>query len=172
MKERTILLNGFSKAFVMTGWRLGYAAGPRAIISAMLKIHQYTMLCAPSISQRVALTALERGMSFVDELVSEYDWRRRFFTQGLREIGMPCFEPGGAFYAFPSIRHTGWNSEEFSERLLFEEKLAVVPGNAFGSSVEGFIRCCYATSRANLSESLERLGRFLKHHGLEQRAAV
>ena len=145
MKERTLLLNGFSKAFAMTGWRLGYAAGPREIIDAMLKIHQYTMLCAPSLSQFAAVTALREGMPFIDEMVNDYDKRRRIIVQGLREMGLPCFEPQGAFYAFPCIKGTGMTSEEFCEKLLFEEKVAVVPGNAFGPQRGGLYQvllCC------------------------------
>lgn len=164
MKERTILLNGFSKAFAMTGWRLGYAAGPKEIIDAMLKIHQYTMLCAPSLSQFAAVTALREGMSFIDEMVNDYDKRRRMIVKGLRELGLPCFEPQGAFYVFPSIKGTGMTSEEFCEKLLFEEKVAVVPGNAFGPSGEGHIRCCYAAAQEDIEEALERIRRFLNNH--------
>jgi len=171
MKERTLLLNGFSKAFAMTGWRLGYAAGPREIIDAMLKIHQYTMLCAPSLSQFAAVTALREGMPFIDEMVNDYDKRRRIIVQGLREMGLPCFEPQGAFYAFPCIKGTGMTSEEFCEKLLFEEKVAVVPGNAFGPSGEGYIRCCYAAAQQDIEEALERIRRFLNNHQ-ESKAAV
>lgn len=171
MKERTLLLNGFSKAFAMTGWRLGYAAGPREIIDAMLKIHQYTMLCAPSLSQFAAVTALREGMPFIDEMVNDYDKRRRIIVQGLREMGLPCFEPQGAFYAFPCIKGTGMTSEEFCEKLLFEEKVAVVPGNAFGPSGEGYIRCCYAAAQQDIEEALERICRFLNNHQ-ESKAAV
>jgi aminotransferase len=166
MQERTILLNGFSKMFAMTGWRLGFAAGPEELIDAMLKIHQYTMLCAPSISQYAVLKGLRGGCGFIKEMVDEYNRRRRLLVVGLREIGLPCFEPRGAFYAFPSIRHTGMTSEEFSERLLFESKVAVVPGNAFGASGEGFIRCCYATSTDRLEEALERVDGFIRRYRL------
>lgn len=172
MMERTILLNGFSKAFAMTGWRLGFAAGPRGIIDAMLKIHQYTMLCAPSLSQYAALTALREGIQFVAEMVGEYDRRRKLIVSGLRQIGLPCFEPKGAFYVFPSIQHTGMTSDEFCELLLMEEKVAVVPGNAFGPSGEGFIRCCYAASRAEIEEALERIDRFLRRHQLPSAATL
>ena len=172
MKERTILLNGFSKMFAMTGWRLGFAAGPEEVIDAMLKIHQYTMLCAPSISQYAVLKGLRGGYGFIREMVEEYNRRRRLLVDGLREIGLPCFEPRGAFYAFPSIRHTGMTSEEFSERLLFESKVAVVPGNAFGASGEGFVRCCYATSRDRLEESLERIDGFVRRCRLPRAATV
>lgn len=163
MKERTILLNGFSKAYAMTGWRLGFAAGPDEIISAMLKIHQYTMLCAPTMSQFAGLAALKDGFTFVDEMVTEYDKRRRIIVKGLRELGLRCFEPRGAFYVFPSIVGTGMTSEEFCENLLFEEKVALVPGNAFGPSGEGHVRCCYAASQNKIEEALERLQRFLRH---------
>ncbi len=166
MKERTILLNGFSKSFAMTGWRVGYAAGPSEIIGAMLKIHQYTMLCAPSISQWAALYALREASQFVEEMVAEYDRRRKLIVNGLREIGLPCFEPKGAFYVFPSIKHTGMSSEEFCESLLMEEKVAVVPGSAFGPSGEGYVRCCYATSPSEIEEALERIDRFLRRHQL------
>ncbi len=172
MKERTILLNGFSKSFAMTGWRLGFAAGPDEIISAMLKIHQYTMLCAPTMSQFAGLAALKDGFAFVDEMVAEYDKRRRIIVKGLRELGLPCFEPRGAFYAFPSIAGTGMTSEEFCENLLFEEKVAVVPGNAFGPSGEGHIRCCYAASQSNIEEALERLQRFLRRRQTSNTAII
>lgn len=164
MAERTVVLNGFSKAFSMTGWRLGFAAGPKDVINAMLKIHQYTMLCAPSFSQYAAITALREGYRFVEEMVSEYDKRRRLIVKGLNQIGLPCLEPKGAFYVFPSIRHTGMTSEEFCERLFFEEKVAVVPGSAFGKSGEGFVRCCYAASCQEIEEALERIERFLQRH--------
>ncbi len=166
MQERTILLQGFSKMFAMTGWRLGFAAGPEELIDAMLKIHQYTALCAPSISQYAVLVGLRGGYGFLNEMIDEYNRRRKLLVNGLREIGLPCFEPKGAFYAFPSIGHTGMSSEEFSERLLFESKVAVVPGNAFGKSGEGFIRCCYATSREQLIEALERIDRFVEQNHL------
>lgn len=172
MQERTIFLNGFSKTYAMTGWRLGYAAGPVEIIDAMLKIHQYTMLCAPTLSQYVAITALRQGSEFVTEMVNEYNIRRRLFVDGLRQLGLPCFEPEGAFYAFPCIKDTGMSSEEFSEGLLLEEKVAVVPGNAFGSCGEGFIRCCYATGRSDLEEALERMDRYLKRHRLSRQAIL
>jgi aminotransferase len=172
IKERTILLNGFSKAFAMTGWRLGFAAGPDEIIKAMLKIHQYTMLCAPTMSQFAGLAALRNGFDFVDEMVSEYDKRRRIIVNGLRELGLPCFEPRGAFYAFPSIAGTGMTSEEFCENLLFEEKVAVFPGNAFGPSGEGHIRCCYAASQSKIEEALERMQRFLRRRQISNAAIL
>jgi aminotransferase len=172
MQERTIVLQGFSKMFAMTGWRLGFAAGPKELIDAMLKIHQYTMLCAPSISQYAVLEGLRGGFGFVREMIDDYNQRRKLLVSGLQEIGLPCFEPRGAFYAFPSIQHTGMSSEEFSERLLFEDKVAVVPGNAFGESGEGFVRCCYATARDKLEEALERIDRFLRRYELQRAATI
>jgi aminotransferase len=162
MREQTILLGGFSKAFAMTGWRIGYIAANQQLIEAMVKIHQYTMLCAPTMSQMAAIEALRSGEDDVDKMVKEYDRRRKFIVKRLNEIGLPCFEPKGAFYAFPSIEATGMSSEEFAERLLMEERVAVVPGSAFGQCGEGFIRCCYATSLANIEEALKRMGRFVK----------
>ncbi len=160
MRERTILVNGFSKAYAMTGWRLGYAVGPREIIEAMMKIHQYTMLCAPTIAQRAAIEAFK----LQEEVISmreSYDQRRRFFYQGLKEIGFEVVEPKGAFYIFPSIKKFGLSSEEFAERLLQEEKVVVIPGSVFGESGEGFIRCTYAASLSDLKEALDRLKRFV-----------
>jgi len=162
MQDRTILLNGFSKAYAMTGWRLGYAASNPEIIEAMMKIHQYTMLCAPIMAQLAAIEALRNGHDAMREMVAEYDRRRRFFVKGLNEIGLECSLPQGAFYAFPSIRSTGLTSEEFSSRLLFEERVAVVPGNAFGEGGEGHIRCAYASSIEALEEALSRMQRFLR----------
>ena len=161
MKERTILLGGFSKAYAMTGWRIGYAAGTAEIIAAMTKIHQYTMLCVPTMSQMAALEALRAGNDAVMEMVEEYDHRRRVIVAGLNHVGLPCFEPKGAFYAFPSIKGTGLSSEKFAERLLFEEKVAVVPGSAFGKAGEGYVRCCYATSLTEIEEALGRIERFV-----------
>lgn len=162
VKEQTILLGGFSKAFAMTGWRIGYIAANEQLIEAMLKIHQYTMLCVPTMSQMAGIEALRSGEDDVAKMVKEYDRRRRFIVRKLNEIGLPCFEPKGAFYAFPSIEATGMSSEEFAERLLMEERVAVVPGSAFGQCGEGFIRCCYATSLANIEEALKRMERFVK----------
>jgi len=164
MKERTILLNGFSKAYAMTGWRIGYAAGNGEIIGAMTKIHQYTMLCASTMGQMAALEALKADDSEVDAMVRDYDRRRRVMVKGFRDIGLSCFEPKGAFYAFPSIKITGMTSEEFAEKLLMEEKVAVVPGSAFGQCGEGYIRCCYATSLPEIKEALKRMGSFIKRH--------
>lgn len=166
--ERTIVINGFSKAFSMTGWRLGYAMGPKEILSAMLKIHQYTMLCAASISQFAGLEALkggfEDGFSSVEKMKREYDRRRRYIVGRLNEIGLPCFTPKGAFYAFPSIQSTGMASGEFCEKLLREQKVAVVPGDAFGASGEGYVRISYAASMENIQEALGRIEAFLKEH--------
>jgi aminotransferase len=161
MGERTILLNGFSKAYAMTGWRIGYAAGNKAIIEAMMKIHQYIMLCAPITAQMAAVEAL-RCNDETERMVSEYNRRRRLMVEGLREIGLSCFEPKGAFYTFPSIEATGLTSAEFAERLLMEEKVVVIPGSVFGACGEGFIRCSYAVSQYELKEALERMGRFLE----------
>ena len=162
MKDRTILLNGFSKSFAMTGWRIGYALGNPDFIAAMTKIHQFTMLCAPITAQLAAIEALQSGESSVRKMVAEYNARRRLMLKGLREMGLSCFEPQGAFYIFPSIRETGLTSLQFAEELLKAEKVALVPGDAFGASGEGFVRCSYASSLSKLSEALERINRFLK----------
>ncbi|MFC2043777.1 aminotransferase class I/II-fold pyridoxal phosphate-dependent enzyme [Chloroflexota bacterium] len=161
MKDNTVLLGGFSKAYAMTGWRVGYAAGPREIISTMTKVHQYTMMSAPTMAQIAAIEALKSGEDSVMEMVEDYNHRRRLIVKGLCEIGLSCFEPKGAFYAFPSIRCTGMTSEEFAERLLTEEKVAVVHGSAFGQYGEGYIRCCYATSLVDIEEALNRMRRFV-----------
>jgi len=164
MKEHTILLGGFSKTYAMTGWRIGYAAAPREIIAAMTKIHQYTLMCAPTMAQVAAIEALKSGEESAAEMVEEYNRRRLIIVKGLNDIGLPCFEPKGAFYAFPSIKGTGMTSEEFAERLLIEEKVAVVPGSAFGQCGEGYVRCCYATSLADIEEALSRMKRFVAKH--------
>lgn len=160
--DRTIYLNGFSKAYAMTGWRIGYAAGCAEVIEAMMKIHQYTMLCAPIMGQMAALEAISNGYDDSQEMIEQYNQRRRVIVKGLNDAGLPCLMPGGAFYAFPSIKETGLSSDEFSERLLFEEKVAVVPGNAFGDCGEGHIRCAYATSIERIEQALERIARFVK----------
>jgi len=160
--ERTVLLNGFSKAYAMTGWRIGYAAGDPEIIETMMKIHQYTMLCAPIMGQVAALEAINNGYDDSQEMIEQYAQRRRVIIKGLNDAGLPCLMPGGAFYAFPSIKETGLSSDEFCERLLFEEKVAVVPGNAFGDCGEGHIRCSYATSIDKIEQALERIARFVK----------
>jgi aminotransferase len=162
MKKRTILISGFSKSHAMTGWRIGYVAADRRFIQALTKIHQYTMLCAPTMTQMAAIEALRNGENDVEKMVQEYNRRRRFMVKRLNEIGLPCFEPKGAFFAFPSIKATEMNSEEFAEKLLLEEKVAVVPGLAFGPCGEGFVRCCYATSLPNIEEALRRMDRFVR----------
>jgi aminotransferase len=164
MQQRTVLLGGFSKAYAMTGWRVGYAAGPSDIIAAMTKIHQYTIMCAPTMSQVAALEAIRVGEESVQEMTADYNRRRLLIVNGLREIGLSCFEPKGAFYAFPCIKSTGMTSEEFAERLLQEEKVAVVSGTAFGECGEGFVRCCYATSVPDLEEALKRMKRFVEKY--------
>ncbi len=161
MKERTILINGFSKAYAMTGWRLGYACGPEEIMAQMVKIHQFAIMCAPTTSQYAAVEALRNGDDDVAMMREQYNHRRRYLLKEFERIGLPCFEPFGAFYVFPSIKKFGMTSEEFCTRLLKEEKLAVVPGTAFGDSGEGFIRVSYAYSLENLKAAMERLERFI-----------
>lgn len=161
MKDRTLVLDGLSKAFAMTGWRIGYACGHPDLIGAMTKIHQYTIMCAPIMGQMAAIEALRNGEVEMRKMVEDYNYRRKLILNGLNQIGLDCFEPKGAFYCFPSIRSTGLSSEQFCEKLLFEEQVAVVPGNAFGACGEGFIRCCYAASIANIEEAIERMGRFV-----------
>jgi aminotransferase len=166
MRDRTILLSGFSKAFAMTGWRVGYITANAELIEAMLKVHQYTMMCAPIMGQMAAVEALkDENNKEVEEMLAEYDRRRRVIVKGFRDLGLSCFEPKGAFYAFPCIKSTGMTSEEFSEELLKEEKVAVVPGSVFGKCGEGFVRCCYATSLPEIEEALKRIERFLKKRG-------
>ncbi|MDM7935141.1 MAG: aminotransferase class I/II-fold pyridoxal phosphate-dependent enzyme [Methanothrix sp.] len=162
MRDRTLILNGLSKSHAMTGWRIGYALGDPALIGAMTKIHQYTMLCAPTMAQVAALEAMQKGEEEMLRMRHEYDLRRRLFVSGLNRIGLDCFEPRGAFYAFPSIADWGLSSEEFAERLLRDQKVAVVPGSVFGPSGEGFLRCSYATSREELIEALDRMENFLE----------
>ncbi|MGE5674634.1 MAG: aminotransferase class I/II-fold pyridoxal phosphate-dependent enzyme [Mycobacterium leprae] len=164
MQERTVLLNGFSKAHAMTGWRIGYACGPAAIIGQMMKIHQYTIMCPPIMGQIAAIEALTHGAAERDKMVAEYNRRRRLMVNGFRQMGLPCFEPKGAFYIFPSIAPTGMTDEEFALRLLEEEKVAVVPGGAFGESGRGHIRCSYAAAMENLAEALKRMERFVARH--------
>jgi len=165
MRQRTILLGGFSKAYAMTGWRIGYAAAPADILAAMRKVHQYTIMSAPTTAQFAALEALRSGEEAVQEMRARYDRRRRLIVDGLNSIGLTCFEPRGAFYAFPSIEITGMDDEEFSERLLMEEKVACVPGSAFGQSGAGHVRCSYATAYEQIEQALERLARFAQRHG-------
>ncbi|MFA5658752.1 MAG: aminotransferase class I/II-fold pyridoxal phosphate-dependent enzyme [Oscillospiraceae bacterium] len=161
MKERTILINGFSKGFAMTGWRLGFLAGPNEVVKHMLKIHQYAIMSSPTISQYAAIEALEHCENDVARMVGEYDMRRRFIVGRMQELGLECFNPGGAFYVFPSIKGTGISSEEFCERLVYSHKVAVVPGNAFGACGEGFVRVSYAYSLNHLKEAFDRIEIFL-----------
>jgi aminotransferase len=171
MQNRTILLNGFSKAYAMTGWRLAYAAGPPDLLGAMTKIHQYTMLCASITAQKAAIEACRSGDADMEAMVREYDERRRFFVRGLNELGLECLMPEGAFYVFPSIRATGLTSEEFAERLLKEERVAVVPGSVFGEGGEGHVRCSYAASIDHIREALTRMERFVtanRNHNLNR----
>jgi len=162
MKERTILINGFSKAFSMTGWRMGYACGPEPLMSQITKIHQYAIMCAPTTSQYAAIEALRSCDKEVGEMLEEYDVRRKIIVKGFNDLGLECREPKGAFYAFPSIRSTGLSSEEFCERLLYSKRVAVVPGTAFGDSGEGFIRASYCYSTLHIKEALRRIGEFLE----------
>jgi aminotransferase len=165
MADRTILLNGFSKAYAMTGWRVGYAAGPADLIGAMTKIHQYTALCANRTAQEAAIEALKHGERDVEAMVEAYDLRRRLIVQGFNEFGLPCHLPQGAFYAFPSVAPTGLSSEEFAERLLREGRVAVVPGEAFGAAGAGHVRCSYAYALDQIEEALARIGRFVRSLG-------
>jgi aminotransferase len=160
-RDRTVLLNGFSKSYAMTGWRLGYACAPADIIEAMMKVHQYGLLCAPTMAQHAAIEAIDHGEEDVQAMHAEYARRRHMFVEGLNRIGLPCARPQGAFYAFPSIKPSGLTSDEFAEQLLYGEKVAVVPGSAFGPSGEGHVRMCYATSYEKLEEALVRIDRFL-----------
>ncbi|REK76200.1 aminotransferase class I/II-fold pyridoxal phosphate-dependent enzyme [Paenibacillus paeoniae] len=162
MKERTIVISGFSKAFAMTGWRLGYACGPRELIAGMLKIHQYTAMCAPTLAQIAGLESLRYGLDAKEEMKASYNERRKLFVAGLNAIGLSCHEPEGAFYAFPSVASTGLSSEQFALRLMEEARVAVVPGHVFGSGGEGYIRCSYATSLVDLEKALERMGRLVR----------
>ena len=162
MWERTILVNGFSKAFAMTGWRLGYLCAPEPLLSQMFKIHQYAIMCAPTTSQSAGIKALRDGDDDIKYMKSEYDGRRKIIYEGLRQIGIDCFEPKGAFYVFPSVKKFGLSSYEFCERLLFEENVAIVPGNAFGESGEGFLRICYAYSVSHINKALDKLDKFIK----------
>jgi aminotransferase len=161
MKERTVLLGGFSKAYAMTGWRVGWVCAPADILEAMMKIHQYIIMSAPTPSQYAALEAIRNGEEYTQQFVSEFDARRRLIVAGLRDMGLSTFEPKGAFYAFPSIRSTGLTDMEFAERLLDEEKVAVIPGSAFGECGRGHVRMCYAAPQPLLEEALERIGRFV-----------
>jgi aminotransferase len=165
IRRRTILLGGFSKDYAMTGWRIGYACGPSDIIKGMIRIHQYTIMSAPTTAQDAALVALTDGDAYVQEMLAEYDRRRKLIMNGLNRLGLTTFEPHGAFYVFPNISASGMNDETFAETLLREEQVAVVPGNAFGPGGEGFARCCYATSFEQIEEALHRMERFMNRHG-------
>jgi aminotransferase len=164
MRERTVLADGFSKAYAMTGWRVGYLCAPAHLLEAILKVHQYAIMCAPTMSQAAALEALLHGEDDVLAMVASYDERRKLMVNGLNAAGLDCYMPRGAFYAFPSIARTGMSSDEFAEKLLFEEKVAVVPGSAFGAGGEGFVRCTYCTAQEKISEALERIGRFVQKY--------
>jgi len=164
-RDRTVLLGGFSKAYAMTGWRVGWVAAPHDLLEGIVKVHQYQIMSAPTTAQDAALVALTGADTDVARMVEEYDRRRRMFVEGLIRIGLPTFEPRGAFYAFPDISGSGLSSQVFSERLLFEQQVAVVPGDAFGPSGEGYVRACYATSYEQLEEALVRIERFLEALG-------
>ncbi len=165
MRERTILLGGFSKAYAMTGWRIGYAAAPAELLAAMRKIHQYTIMSAPTTAQVASVEALAHGEQYVKDMVAEYDRRRRLLVNGLNTLGLDCFEPKGAFYAFPSVAKSGMDDNTFAEALLQEEQVAVVPGSAFGAGGDGFARLCYATAYEKIEEALNRMERFMRRHG-------
>jgi aminotransferase len=164
-RRRTILLGGFSKDYAMTGWRIGYACAPSEIIQGMTRIHQYTIMSAPTTAQDAALQALTAGEKYVQEMVAEYDRRRRLIVDGFNKLGLSTFEPHGAFYAFPNVSASGMNDEIFAETLIREEQVAVVPGNAFGPGGEGFVRCCYATAYEQIEEALHRMEKFMNRHG-------
>jgi aminotransferase len=165
MQLRTVLLGGFSKNYAMTGWRAGYAVGPAAIIKGLVRIHQYTIMSAPTMSQKAALEALKNGGQYVAQMRDEYDRRRRLIVGGLNHLGLPTFEPHGAFYAFPDIGVTGMDDETFAQKLLEEERVAVVPGSSFGAGGEGYVRCSYATSYEKIEEALRRIENFMRRHG-------
>lgn len=162
MRDRSVLLGGFSKAYAMTGWRLGWVAAPAPLAEAVMKVHQYVMMSAPTAAQYAGIAALDQGEAFVSEMVAEYNRRRRLIVDGFRAVGLPTFEPRGAFYAFPDISVTGMDSTTFSERLLTEERVAVVPGSAFGACGEGYVRACYASGYEAIERALERIGRFVQ----------
>ncbi|AQX53371.1 aminotransferase [Priestia flexa] len=163
MRDRTIIVSGFSKGFAMTGWRLGYICAPVDLLQAMLKIHQYTMMCAPTMAQYGAIEALKNGSHDVEEMRKSYRRRRNYMVKSLNEIQLSCHTPGGAFYVFPSIKKTGLTSEQFAEQLLLEERVAVVPGSVFGLGGEGHVRCSYASSMESLEEAIKRIGRFMQN---------
>jgi aminotransferase len=161
MQKRTLLLGGFSKDYAMTGWRIGYAVGPSEIIKGLIRVHQYTVMSAPTTAQAAALEGLLSGEPYVQEMLAEYDRRRKLIVKGLNDIGLPTFEPKGAFYAFPKVSVTGLDDEAFAARLLNEEHVAVVPGNSFGLGGEGFVRCSYATAYGKIEEALRRMEKFV-----------
>ncbi len=165
VRQRTILLGGLSKDYAMTGWRIGYAAGPADLIQGLLRVHQYTIMSAPTVAQYAAIEALTHGESFVQQMVAEYDRRRRLLVSGLNRLGLQTFEPRGAFYAFPNIGASGMDDETFAQKLLQEERVAVVPGSAFGPGGEGFVRACYATEYSKIEEALQRIERFMQRYG-------
>ena len=165
MQARTVLLGGFSKDYAMTGWRVGYACGPADIIQGLVRIHQYTIMSAPTMSQTAALEAIQHGHKFVVQMREEYDRRRKLIVGGLNQLGLPTFEPHGAFYAFPNVAVTGMDDETFAQKLLDEERVAVVPGNSFGAGGEGFVRCSYATAYEKIEQALERMHHFMQRHG-------
>jgi aminotransferase len=165
MRDRTVLLGGFSKNFAMTGWRAGYAAAPSGLIEGLVRVHQYTIMSAPTMSQVAALEALKNGHRYVMEMRAEYDRRRKLIVGGLNQLGLPTFEPHGAFYAFPNIAVTGMDDDTFAQKLLEEERVAVVPGNSFGPGGEGYVRCSYATAYEHIEEALLRIERFMRRHG-------
>lgn len=165
MQARTITLGGFSKDYAMTGWRIGYAAGPAGIIKGLVRIHQYTIMSAPTTAQVAAIEALENGEPYVEEMRAQYDRRRKLIVSGLNDLGLLCSEPHGAFYAFPSIAASGMDDETFAQRLLEEERVAVVPGSSFGLGGEGFVRCSYATAYEKIEEALRRMESFMRRHG-------
>ena len=165
MQARTILLGGFSKDYAMTGWRAGYACGPANIIKGLVLIHQYTIMSAPTMSQLASLEAIQCGAEYVEQMRTEYDRRRKLIVGGLNQLGLPTFEPHGAFYAFPNVAVTGMDDETFSQKLLDEEHVAVVPGSSFGAGGEGFVRCSYATAYEKIEQALERMNHFMQRHG-------
>jgi aminotransferase len=165
MKSRTITLGGFSKNYAMTGWRVGYACAPAEIIAGLVRIHQYTIMSAPTTAQVAAVEALKTCTQYAEEMRQEYDRRRRLIVGGLNNLGLPTFEPHGAFYAFPQVSVSGMDDETFAQKLLEEEKVAVVPGNSFGPGGEGFVRCSYATAYEQIEEALRRMDRFMRRHG-------
>jgi len=165
MRQRTVLLGGFSKNYAMTGWRAGFACGPADIIKGLVRVHQYTIMSAPTMSQLAALEAIQHGHKYVMQMRDEYDRRRKLIVAGLNQLGLPTFEPHGAFYAFPNVGVTGMDDETFAQRLLEEERVAVVPGRSFGAGGEGFVRCSYATAYEKIEQALERMQRFMHRHG-------